>query len=395
MKILVLNCGSSSLKYQLINMENEEVMAKGNYERIGEKSFLTHKVKDKKYVIENPVANHDEAIKIVIEQLLHQDYGVISDLNEINAVGHRIVHGGEYFDKSVLVTEDVIAKIEDCSKLAPLHNPAAVLGIRASQKAMPNAKMAVVFDTAFHQTMPKEHYIYSIPYKYYDQYGVRRYGAHGTSHKYVAHRIAKLMGRPVENLKIVNCHLGQGASLCAIKDGKSIDTSMGLTPLGGIAMCARSGDLDPSVVLYIMQKENLSPDEMNTILNKESGVFGISGISTDFRDIEAEAANGNERAKLALKHYAYIVASFIAKYAVALDGIDVITFTAGVGENQINVRKSICDNLKFMGVKIDSKKNNVRSEEREISAEDSAIKIWIVPTNEELMIARDTLELIK
>ncbi len=395
MKILVLNCGSSSLKYQLINMENEEVMAKGNYERIGEKSFLTHKVKDKKYVIENPVANHDEAIKIVIEQLLHQDYGVISDLNEINAVGHRIVHGGEYFDKSVLVTEDVIAKIEDCSKLAPLHNPAAVLGIRASQKAMPNAKMAVVFDTAFHQTMPKEHYIYSIPYKYYDQYGVRRYGAHGTSHKYVAHRIAKLMGRPVENLKIVNCHLGQGASLCAIKDGKSIDTSMGLTPLGGIAMCARSGDLDPSVVLYIMQKENLSPDEMNTILNKESGVFGISGISADFRDIEAEAANGNERAKLALKHYAYIVASFIAKYAVALDGIDVITFTAGVGENQINVRKSICDNLKFMGVKIDSKKNNVRSEEREISAEDSAIKIWIVPTNEELMIARDTLELIK
>ena len=395
MKILVLNCGSSSLKYQLINMENEEVMAKGNYERIGEKSFLTHKVKDKKYVIENPVANHDEAIKIVIEQLLHQDYGVISDLNEINAVGHRIVHGGEYFDKSVLVTEDVIAKIENCSKLAPLHNPAAVLGIRASQKAMPNAKMAVVFDTAFHQTMPKEHYIYSIPYKYYDQYGVRRYGAHGTSHKYVAHRIAKLMGRPVENLKIVNCHLGQGASLCAIKDGKSIDTSMGLTPLGGIAMCARSGDLDPSVVLYIMQKENLSPDEMNTILNKESGVFGISGISADFRDIEAEAANGNERAKLALKHYAYIVASFIAKYAVALDGIDVITFTAGVGENQINVRKSICDNLKFMGVKIDSKKNNVRSEEREISAEDSAIKIWIVPTNEELMIARDTLELIK
>ena len=395
MKILVLNCGSSSLKYQLINMENEEVMAKGNYERIGEKSFLTHKVKDKKYVIENPVANHDEAIKIVIEQLLHQDYGVISDLNEINAVGHRIVHGGEYFDKSVLVTEDVIAKIEDCSKLAPLHNPAAVLGIRASQKVMPNAKMVVVFDTAFHQTMPKEHYIYSIPYKYYDQYGVRRYGAHGTSHKYVAHRIAKLMGKPVENLKIVNCHLGQGASLCAIKDGKSIDTSMGLTPLGGIAMCARSGDLDPSVVLYIMQKENLSPDEMNTILNKESGVFGISGISADFRDIEAEAANGNERAKLALKHYAYIVASFIAKYAVALDGIDVITFTAGVGENQINVRKSICDNLKFMGVKIDSKKNNVRSEEREISAEDSAIKIWIVPTNEELMIARDTLELIK
>ncbi len=395
MKILVVNCGSSSLKYQLIDMKDESVLAKGNYERIGEKSFLTHKVNEQKYVIENHVNNHEEALKIILEQLLHKDYGVINNLNEIEGVGHRITHGGKYFGKSSIITKEVIAKIDDCSKLAPLHNPAAIIGIQACQKAMPNVKMVATFDTAFHQTIPEKNYIYPIPYEFNEKYGIRKYGFHGTSHKYVANRVAELMNKNESELKIVNCHLGQGASICAIKDGKSIDTSMGLTPLGGIPMCARSGDLDPSVVTYIQKQENLNADQVTELLNKKCGVYGISGVSADFRDIEQEAANGNKRAKLALEHYAYQVAGFIAKYAVAMQGIDVITFTAGIGENQINVRKNICNNLKFMGVKIDEKQNDIRGEEREISTKDSKIKVWIVPTNEELMIARDTLELIK
>lgn len=395
MKILVLNCGSSSLKYQLLDMQTEEVLAKGNYERIGENnSFLTHKVGEEKYRFERPVSNHEQAIGFVLEQLLHEEYGVISNLKEINAVGHRIVHGGEYFDRSVLVTEDVIAKIQDCARLAPLHNPAAILGIRACQKEMPDAKMAVTFDTAFHQTIPEQNYIYPIPYEYYEKYGIRKYGAHGTSHQYVAHRVAELLNKPVEELRIVNCHLGQGASLCAIKEGKSVDTSMGLTPLGGIPMCARSGDLDPSVITYLMEAEHLTPEQTNTLLNKKSGVYGISGISVDFRDIEQAASKNDRRARLSLDHYEYVVAQYIAKYAVALQGIDVITFTAGIGENQINIRKGICDNLRYMGVEIEEEKNNIRGEEQEISTKDSKIKVWIVPTNEELMIAKDTMNLI-
>lgn len=395
MKILVVNCGSSSLKYQLINMNTKEVLAKGNYERIGENSVLTHKVNGKKYVIEKPVKNHEEGIHILMEQLLHPEYGVISSLNEIDAIGHRIVHGGEFFDRAVLVDEEVIHKIELCAKLAPLHNPAAVLGIRAFQKVLPEVKMAVVFDTAFHQTISKEKYIYPIPYEYYEKYGIRKYGAHGTSHQYVAERVASLMQKDPKDLKIVNCHLGQGASICAIQNGKCVDTSMGLTPLGGIPMCARSGDLDPSVVTYLMEQENLSPKEVTELLNKKSGVYGISGISVDFRDIEAEASKGNERAILSLNHYAYVVAQFIAKYAVALQGIDVITFTAGIGENQVGVRKNICNNLRFIGVSLDEKANEVKSEEKEISTKDSKIKVWVIPTDEEMMIAKETLALIE
>jgi acetate kinase len=396
MKILVLNCGSSSLKYQLIDMENEEVMASGNYERIGVgESFLTHKVNGEKFKFEHPVDNHDQAIKLVMEQFTDADHGVISTLDEINAIGHRIVHGGEKFTKSAIVTDEVVEGIKDAIKFAPLHNPAHLQGIEACIKELPGKPNVVVFDTAFHQTMPKEHYIYPIPYEYYEKYGIRKYGAHGTSHKYVSRRIAELLGKPVEELKIVNCHIGQGASLCAIQNGKCIDTSMGLTPLGGIAMGSRSGDLDPSVVTYIMEKENLTPAEMNAILNKKSGLLALSGISADNRDIEEAAAQGDERAIFALKEYAYIIAQYIGKYAVAMNGVDVITFTAGVGERGPITREDVCSYLEFMGVELDKELNKVKAVEREISAPNSKVKVWIVPTEEELMIARETLELIK
>ena len=397
MKILVLNSGSSSLKYQLMDMETESVLAKGNYERIGiGSSFLTHKVNGEKYKFEHDAPNHDEAIKFVMEQFTDKEHGVIQALDEIDAIGHRVVHGGERFTKSVVVTPDVIEGIREAIEFAPLHNPAAILGIEACQKELPGKKNVVVFDTAFHQTMPKEHYIYPIPYRYYEKYGIRKYGAHGTSHKYVSLRIAELLGRPVEELKIVNCHLGQGASLCAIQNGKCIDTSMGLTPLGGIAMGSRSGDLDPSVVTYIMKKENLTPDQMNTMLNKESGLLGLSGISSDNRDIEEKAFNEqDERAIFALNTYAYIIAQYIGKYAVAMNGVDVITFTAGVGERGPETRQQICEYLSFMGVELDLELNNVKAVEREISSKNSKVKVWIVPTEEELMIARETADLAK
>ena len=396
MKILVLNCGSSSLKYQLLNMENESVLAKGNYERIGmEGSFITHKVNGEKYKYDNDVQTHEEAIKFVMDQLTDAEHGVINSLDEIDAIGHRIVHGGEKFSSSMIITDEVIKGIEDAITFAPLHNPAHLQGIRACQKELPGKPNVAVFDTAFHQTMPKEHYIYPIPYKYYEKYGIRKYGAHGTSHKYVAGRIAELLNKKPEELKIINCHLGQGASICAIKNGKCIDTSMGLTPLGGIAMGTRSGDLDPSVVTYIMEKENLSPEEINKILNKESGLLGMSEIYADNRDILIEAEKGNEKAKIALKTYCYIIAQYVGKYAVAMNGVDVITFAGGVGERGPDERKEICSYLGFMGVDLDLEANNVKAEEREISKKDSKIKVWIVPTEEELMIARDTLELIK
>ncbi len=396
MKILVINCGSSSFKYQLINMEDESVMAKGNYERIGiGESFLTHKVGEQKFKFTNPVKNHDEAIKFVMDQLTDKEHGVITSLDEINAIGHRVVHGGEKFTKSVIVDDEVEKGIEDAITFAPLHNPAHLQGIEACKKELPGKPNVVVFDTAFHQTMPKEHYLYAIPYEYYEKYGVRKYGAHGTSHKYVSLRIAELLGKPVEELKIINCHLGQGASLCAVQNGKCVDTSMGLTPLGGIAMGSRSGDLDPSVVTYLMKKENLSADEMETILNKKSGIYGISEISPDNRDIEEAAAEGNERAKLTLKEYAYIIAQYIGKYAVTMNGVDVITFTAGVGERGPETRADVCSYLGFMGVELDKELNNVKGEEREISTKNSKVKVWIVPTNEELMIARETMNLVK
>ena len=396
MKVLVINCGSSSLKYQLIDMENEQVLAKGNYERIGQKnSFVTHKVAGEKYVIEHPVSSHKEAFEIMLEQLQHKDYGVIKDLNEINAIGHRIPHGTDIFDKSVLITDEVIAEIEKTTELAPIHNPPTINGIKACKEIMPGKPMVAVFDTAFHHTISKERYIYPVPYKYYEKYKMRKYGFHGTSHRYVSTRVAELIGKKKEELKTVVCHLGQGASLCAVLNGESVDTSMGFTPVAGIPMCARSGDLDPSIVTFLMRKEGLTPDEIDTILNKESGVLGISGVSPDFRDIEKEADEGNERAVLARKAYCYLVAQYIAKYGVSMNGIDVIAFTAGIGENQINIRKMICENLEWLGVKIDLEKNNCRGEEVEISTPDSKIKVWIVPTNEELVIARDTKQIVE
>ncbi len=395
MKILVLNCGSSSLKYQLINMENEEVLASGKYERIGEKeAFITHKAKGEKIKIDNPAYNHIEAIGFTLKQLTDTEYKVIDSLEEIDAIGHRIVHGGEIFKDSAVVTEKVIEEIEECGELAPLHNPAAVSGIRACQKVMPGKPMVVVFDTAFHQTISKQRYIYPIPYNYYKKYKIRKYGAHGTSHLYVSHRLAEIENKPIEDMKIVTCHLGQGSSICAIEGGKSVDTSMGLTPLGGIPMVTRSGDLDPSVLLYIMKKEKLSAQEMEDILNKKSGVAGISGLAPDFRVIEQAANDGDEKAQIAMENFKYSVASFIAKYAVAMNGIDSIVFTGGVGENQINIRKGICEQLKFMGVEIDEEANNIRGEEKLISKPTSKIKIYVIPTNEELMIAKETERLI-
>ena len=394
MKILVINCGSSSLKYQLIDMDGEKLIAKGTYERIGEASFLTHKINGEKYVLEHPVKNHKEALEFAMEQLLNKEYPAISSLEEIGAIGHRTVHGGEKFASSVIINEEVIKTIEECSSLAPVHNPCSIIGIRACQELMPDKPMVGVFDTAFHQTIPEERYIYPIPYKYYEKYKIRKYGFHGTSHYYVSRRIAEILGKDVKDLKIVNCHLGQGASICAIQGGKSVETSMGLTPISGIPMCSRAGDLDPSIVTFLMKNENLTPDEMEKQLNNESGLWGMCGVSKDVRDIEAAIDEGNERAKKALEYYKYTIAQFIAKYAVSMQGIDVITFTAGVGENQIRVRKGIIDYLGFMGVKLDDERNKVKSEEKLISSDDSSIPVWVVPTNEELVIARETLRLV-
>ena len=395
MKILVVNCGSSSIKYQLINMENEEVMAKGYLEKIGlPDSFLTHRVNGEKYKIEKEIKNHEEGIKLVLDQLLDENYGVIKDLSEIDAVGHRVVHGGEKFSDSVLITDEVIDTIKECIPLAPLHNPAGITGIEACKKVLPNVPMVGVFDTAFHQTIPEEAYIYSIPYEYYEKYRIRKYGFHGTSHKFVSRRVAELIGKPIEDLKMVTCHLGQGGSLCAVKGGKSVDTSMGLTPLAGIPMGTRSGDIDPSIVTFLKLQEGLTPDEMENILNKESGKLGVSGVSFDDRDIEAAMKEGNKRAKLAIDTFVYQVIGYIGRYAAQMNGIDVITFAGGVGENGPEVRRDICKSLEFLGVKIDEEKNNVRGKECEISTPDSKVKVYIIPTNEELMIARDTMDII-
>lgn len=396
MKILVLNCGSSSLKYQLIDMETEEVLASGKYERIGEKeAFITHKAQGKKVEIKKPAYDHKEAIEFTLAQLTNPEYKVIDSLDEVEAIGHRVVHGGEIFKESAVIDDKVIEQIDECSEFAPLHNPAAILGMEACKKVMPGKPMVAVFDTTFHQTMPKEKYVYPIPYEYYKKYGVRKYGAHGTSHMYVSQRLAEIENKNIEDLKIVTCHLGQGSSICAVDGGKSIDTSMGLTPLGGIPMVTRSGDLDPSVLTYLMKKENISAAEMENILNKKSGVAGISGLAPDFRVIELESYEDNERAKIAMKSFKYAVASYIAKYAVAMNGIDYIVFTGGIGENQINIRKGICEKLTFMGVDVDADANNMRGEEKVISKPDSKVKVYVIPTNEELMIAKETQRLVK
>ena len=396
MKILVLNCGSSSLKYQLIDMDTEKVLAKGYFERIGHyDSFVTHKVNGEKYKYDVIARDHGEAIKFVLKQFTDPKYPVVQSLDEISAIGHRVVHGGERFKESCIITEDVKKGIEEAVKFAPLHNPAHLQGIKACEQNLPGKPNVAVFDTAFHQTMAKEQYLYPIPYEYYEKYGVRKYGFHGTSHKYVSQRIPELLGRPIEDLKIINCHIGQGASLCAIQGGKSVDTTMGLTPLGGVAMGSRSGDLDPSVVTFLMEKENMNPAQIEDILNKKSGLLALSGISSDNRDVERAIAQGDERAISSLKEYDFIIAQYIAKMAVTMNGVDVITFTAGVGEKGPITREDICNQLTFMGVEIDTEKNNsVRDEEKEISKDGSKVKIWVVPTNEELMIARETLNLL-
>lgn len=399
MKILVVNCGSSSLKYQLIDMKTEEVIASGKYQKIGEEgSFLIHKAKGQKIEIQNQADSHLDAIEFALKQLMYPEYRVIQNLDEIDAIGNRIVHGGEHIKEAVLVDDNVKEMLKDCIELAPLHNPAALEGIKALEKVMPGKPMTVVVDTAFHQTMPEERFLYPIPYKYYEKDGVRKYGFHGTSHKYVSNRLAEITNEDIEKLRIVTCHLGQGSSICAIKGGKSMDTSMGLTPLGGIPMITRCGDIDPSVVLYLMKKENISANDMEEMLNKKAGVLSITdgeGISSDFRDLEIAADNGDKKSQIAIEIFEYAVAQYIAKYAVTLDGIDYIIFTGGVGENQYNIRKKICDKLKFLGVEIDEEGNKVKSEEKLISKATSKIKVYVIPTNEELMIARETEKLVK
>jgi acetate kinase len=397
MKILVINCGSSSLKYQVLNMDGEILMAKGLVERIGmDGSVITHeKIGEDKWVNEVPMESHKEAIKQVLDAIVDPDHGVLSDMSELGAVGHRVVHAGEKFASSVMITPEVMAALEECTDLAPLHNPPNILGIEACQELMPNTPMVGVFDTAFHQTMPPESFIYAIPYEMYTKHGIRRYGFHGTSHKYVAQRAAELLNNNLDEMKIITCHLGNGASVSAIKYGKCIDTSMGFTPLEGLVMGTRCGDIDPAIVTYIRQKENLEQGQANEILNKKSGVLGISGISSDFRDIEAAAEEGNERAILALKVFAHKVRFYIGAYIAEMNGVDAIVFTAGVGENDIGMRDIICNNLGNLGIKLDVVKNKVRGQEMIISRDDSPVKIVLIPTNEELMIARDTLQIVK
>ena len=396
MKILVLNSGSSSLKYQVIDMETETVLAKGYFERIGQSdSFLTHKVKGGVHKFEHYAKNHDKAISFVLSRLTNPHYGVIKNLDELGGIGHRVVHGGEKFANPVVITDEVIKGIEECVDLAPLHNPAAILGIKACKKLAPNIKMVAVFDTAFHQTLEKKRYIYPIPYEYYEKYGVRKYGFHGTSHQFVSTEAAKMLGKEIEDLKIIVCHLGNGASVTAVQGGKSVDTSMGLTPLEGLIMGTRSGDLDPAIIEFIANKENKTASEVVNILNKESGVYGLSGVSSDFRDIKAAKAEGNKAAGAALDAFVYRVVKYIGAYAAAMNGVDAIAFTAGVGENDDATRAQICSYLGYLGAKIDPEKKNVHGEEAVISSDDSKVTLLCIPTNEELMIARDTVALVK
>ena len=396
MNILVINCGSSSLKYQLIDMEGEKVLCKGLVERIGiEGSKITHETTGKdKQVIEQPMEDHKVALGLVLDALVNEEYGAIKSMDEIGAVGHRVVHGGETFASSVLIDKEVMKVLYDCVELAPLHNPPNITGIEACQELMPETPMVAVFDTAFHQTMDKSNYIYPLPYKYYEKYKVRRYGFHGTSHKYVANRVAEIMGKDIKDLNIITCHLGNGSSLCAIQGGESIDTSMGFTPLEGLAMGTRSGDIDPAIIPFIMNKESMTFDEVNQMLNKESGVLGISGLSSDFRDLEIAIGEGNERAELAIDVFVNRVKKYIGAYVAQMCGLDCLVFTAGIGENSAFLRAKICEGLECLGIHIDEELNNVRGEEAKLNKDLTSADIYVVPTNEELMIARDTLELV-
>ncbi len=398
MNILVINCGSSSLKYQLIDSESEKVLAKGLCERIAiDGSAITHQpAGGEKVKTEVPMANHTDAVKYVIEKLIDPEVGVVKSLDEIGAVGHRIVHGGEKFASSVVIDDEVMKAVEECNDLAPLHNPANLIGINSCKEIMPGVPMVAVFDTAFHQTMPKEAYLYGLPYEYYEKYKVRRYGFHGTSHDFVSNRVAEILGKKREDLKIIVCHLGNGASVSAVKNGKCVDTSMGLTPLEGLIMGTRTGDLDPAIISFIADKEGLTADQVIDICNKKSGVLGLSnGFSSDFRDLVAAAGEGNEVAKTTLDTWCYRVVKYIGAYAAAMNGVDVIAFTAGIGENNFTLRETICGYLGYLGVNFDKEANNCRGEEVEISTPDSKTKVWVVPTDEELAIARETVRLVK
>lgn len=395
MNVLVINCGSSSLKYQVIDSVTESVLAKGLCERIGIDGRLVYEpAGGEKQVTQADMPTHKQAIQLVIRALTDEKTGVVKSLDEIGAVGHRLVHGGEKFASSAVITEKMLQTMEECSDLAPLHNPANLIGVRACQELMPNTPMVGVFDTAFHQTMPKEAYLYGVPYEYYEKYAVRKYGFHGTSHSYVSQRAAAILNRPYEELKTIVCHLGNGASVCAVKNGKSVDTSMGLSPLEGLVMGTRSGDIDPSAVEYIAKKEGLDLAGVLNVLNKKSGVLGLSGVSSDFRDLEAAAKEGNERAEIAQRVFNYRVLKYIGAYAAAMGGVDCICFTAGLGENNGATRKQICSNLAFLGIQIDDEANAKRGEEIVISTPDSKVKVLVIPTNEELAIARDTVALV-
>ncbi|MBD7910417.1 MULTISPECIES: acetate kinase [Clostridium] len=398
MKVLVINCGSSSLKYQLIDMTNEELLAQGLVERIGiAGSILTQKVSGKgKYIIEEPMNDHKDAIKHVVNALIHDEHGVIKNMDEISAVGHRVVHGGEKYSESVLVNDEVMSYLEECVKLAPLHNRPNIIGIEACKSLMPNVPMAVVFDTAFHGTMPEKAFLYALPYELYEKHSIRKYGFHGTSHKYVSRKVAEVMGRDVEDLKIITCHIGAGASIAAVKGGKSIDTTMGFTPLDGVIMGTRTGSIDPAIVIYLVKELGYSIDEVNEILNKKSGLLGITEMSSDMRDIkEAAYKKGDKRAQLAIDMYTYSIKTKIGAYSAAMGGVDVIVFTAGVGENSFETRRDILEDLEYLGIKLDSERNNVMGETALITTDDSKVKVYVIPTNEELMIAKETVDLLK
>jgi acetate kinase len=398
MKILVLNCGSSSLKYQLIDMSNEEVLCIGLVERIGIDGSILKQEKDGvegKLVVEQPMKNHQDAIKLVLDAVIDSKFGGVKEISEVEAVGHRVVHGGEKFAGSVVITDEVKAALQECVELAPLHNPANIMGIEACEAILPGVPMVGVFDTAFHQTMPKESYLYGLPHELYTKYGVRRYGFHGTSHKYVSQRAAEMLGKNIEDTKIITCHLGNGASIAAIKGGKCVDTSMGFTPLEGLIMGTRCGDIDAAILPFLMEKEGLDAKGLSDLMNKKSGVYGMTGISSDFRDIEDGAAAGNELAQVALVAYVQKVKKYIGSYVAEMNGVDAVVFTAGVGENGVGIRADISSNMEFLGMKIDEDANKVRGKERVISTEDSKVKILLIPTNEELVIARDTLSLVK
>jgi acetate kinase len=395
MKVLVINCGSSSLKYQLIDSDSEAVLAKGICERIKLDGELTHQAAGKeKITVKADMPDHSAAVKLVLEKLLDPELGAIKDVSEINAVGHRVVHGGEKFASSALIDDEVLAAIEECNDLAPLHNPANLIGIRACQKLMPGVPQVAVFDTAFHQTMPECAYIYGIPYEYYEKYKIRRYGFHGTSHSYVSARTAEILGKPVEDTKIIVCHLGGGSSISAVQGGKSIDTTMGLTPLEGIPMGTRSGNIDPAIVEYIAAKENMDIKQVMDVLNKKSGVLGISGKSSDFRDLEEGIASGDKRCEIAMNVFCYQVAKVVGGYIAAMNGVDAIVFTAGVGENNARVRKLVCERFGYLGVELDEEANSLRGQEVRISSDNSKLPVYVVPTNEELAIARETVALV-